>query len=189
MLKQTIPEPPAATEAEKPVEKPAEEPAVKPVEPVKPTIEAPEPMEDAEEEAEAETTSGDAANMEGTKPEVQVSEKLITTGEIKAAQAKQIKGKVEKALKAKASQSGFSDVQNIKMIKNECQAGGTCVGIGQGTAVKTTVTYSVGNAVAVKQDDGSKDAIIKKIEDGKYTVQFADGSEAAVEESALGLRK
>lgn len=170
--KQTIPAPPAKTEEVKPEEKVPAKPA-----------------EEAKTE-EAKTEGDAAANMEGTKPEVKVSEKLITTGEIKAAQAKQIKGKVTKALNAKAKESGFSDVKNIKMIKNSCEAGGTCVGIGQGTAVNTIITYSVGNAVTVKLDDGTmKDAIIKSMDADKYTVQFADATESVVEQSALGLRK
>ena len=169
---QTIPAPPAKTEEVKLEEKAP----VKPAEEAKP------------EEA---NTEGDAAvNMEGTKPEVKVSEKLITTGEVKSAQPKAMKGLVNKALKAKAKESGFSDVKNIKMIKNSCEAGGTCVGIGQGTAVNTTITYGVGNAVTVKLDDGTvKDAIIKSIDADKYTVQFADSTESVVEQSVLGLRK
>ena len=46
-----------------------------------------------------------------------------------------------KALKAKAKEL-VSVMSRTSKVKNDIH-GGTCVGIGQGTAVKTTITYSV----------------------------------------------
>ena len=172
----------------------SEEQQTIPTPPEKPVVAAPAPAEKAEE-APAKTADGDKGSEEaegnnGTKPEVTVSEKLITTGEVKAAQSKMIKGKVEKQLKAKAKKAGFDSIQNIKLVKNECQAGGTCVGIGQATAVKKSISYSTGNAVAVKQEDGSsKNGIIASINGEEYTVRYDDSSEAVVGKKELGLQK
>ena len=67
---------------------------------------------------------------------------------------------------------------------------GICTGIGQATAVRTTITYSEGNGVSVKQEDGSsKDAVITKIEGDNYSVKYSDGSEATVAKTAVGLKE
>ena len=152
---------------------------------------APEaPTEEAAPVADESGKDGAAQAAEGTKPEVKTSEKLMTTGEVKAPQSKLLPNKVERMLKGKAKKEGYQTIKNFKLIKNECKAGGVCTGIGQGTAVKTTITYSEGNGVAVKQEDGSaKDALITKIDGENYTVQYADGTEATVAKSAIGLRK
>ena len=154
----------------------------------------PEPKKEAAPVADASGKDGDAAadagTVGGSKPEVKTSEKLMTTGEVKAPQSKLLPAKVERMLKGKAKKEGYQTVKNFKLIKNECKAGGICTGIGQGTAVKTTVTYSEGNGVSVKQEDGSaKEAIISKIDGDNFTVKYADGTEATVAKSAVGLKK
>ena len=180
--KQTIPAPPPPA----PKAAPAKPEANKAAEGTAPVAAA---AGDANAEAgDANAEAGDA--VDGTQPEVQVSEKLITTGEVKAAQSKMIKGKVEKQLKAKAMKAGFDSIKNVKLVKNECKAGGTCVGIGQATAFKSSVTYSVGNAVAVSQEDGStKNGVISSINGDDYAVRYADDSEATVALKDLGLQK
>ena len=56
--------------------------------------------------------------------------------------------------------------------------------------MKTTVTYAEGNGVSVKQEDGSaKEAIITKIEGDNFTVKYADGTEATVAKTSVGLKK
>ncbi len=183
----------------------AEEPQDIPTPPVKKVNEAPkqepkaeapkpEPKEGAAAVADASGKDGDAATDDGTvggtKPDVKTSEKLMTTGEVKAPQSKLLPAKVERMLKGKAKKEGYQTVKNFKLIKNECKAGGICTGIGQGTAVKTTVTYSEGNGVSVKQEDGSaKEAIISKIDGDNFTVKYADGTETTVAKSAVGLKK
>ena len=182
---QTIPTPPAKEVKEAPKPEPkAEAPK-------------PEPKEEAAVVADASGKDGDAAaatpeadTVGGTQPDVQTSEKLMTTGEVNAPQSKLLPNKVERMLKGKAKKEGYQTIKNFKLIKNECQAGGICTGIGQGTAVKTTVTYSEGNGVSVKQEDGSaKDAIVSKIDGDNFTVKYADGTEATVAKSAVGLKK
>jgi hypothetical protein len=165
----------------------SEEQQTIPTPPEKPVAAEPAPAEKVEE---APVANEEAEGNNGTKPEVTVSEKLITTGEVKAAQSKMIKGKVEKQLKAKAKKAGFDSIQNIKLVKNECQAGGTCVGIGQATAVKKSISYSTGNAVSVTQEDGSsKNGIIASINGEEYTVRYDDASEGVVGKKDLGLQK
>jgi len=178
-----IPAPPAKEVKEAPK---AEAPAKAPEDPA---TEAAPVADESGKDGEA-GAAADNGSAEGTKPEVKTSEKLMTTGEVKAPQSKLLPNKVERMLKGKAKKEGYQTVKNFKLIKNECQAGGVCTGIGQGTAVKTTITYSEGNGVAVKQEDGStKDAIITKIDGDNYTVTYADGTEATVAKSAVGLRK
>ena len=174
----------------------AEETQDIPTPPVKEVKEAPkpEPKKEAAPVADAnakdETAATDNAPVGGSKPNVKTSEKLMTTGEVKAPQSKLLPAKVERMLKGKAKKEGYQTVKNFKLIKNECKAGGICTGIGQGTAVKTTVTYSEGNGVSVKQEDGSaKEAIISKIEGDNFTVKYADGTEATVAKSTVGLKK
>lgn len=130
-----------------------------------------------------------AEEVGGTQPEVKTSEKLMTTGEVKAPQSKLLPEKVERMLKAKAQKEGYQTIKNFKLIKNECQAGGVCTGIGQATAVKTSITYAEGNGVSVKLEDGVKPAVITKIDGDKYTVKLADGTESTVEKSAISLKK
>ena len=154
----------------------------------------PEPTEDAAATADESGKDGAAApeagTVGGTKPEVKTSEKLMTTGEVKAPQSKLLPDKVERMLKGKAKKEGYQTIKNFKLIKSECKAGGICTGIGQGTAVKTTVVYAEGNGVSVKQEDGSaKEAIISKIEGDNFTVKYADGTEATVTKSSVGLKK
>ena len=176
-----IPKPPAsaAVAAEKPAPK---EPEAKPA--TKEGEGTPTPSADAAGQ------DGEGTEIGGTKPTVKNSEKLMTTKEVKAPQAKQLASKVERQLRAKAKKAGYGTIKGFKLIKNECKAGGICTGIGQGTAVKTTITFVEGNGVSVKQeDDSSKDAIITKVEDDKFTVKYADGSEATVNKGSLGLKK
>ena len=175
-----IPKPLAAVEnTEKPVSKaPEAKPAAKDGE------ETPAP------ETEEVGKDGQPLTVGGTKPTVQNSEKLMTTKEVKAPQSKLLADKVEKQLRAKAKKEGYGTIKGFKLIKNECKAGGICTGIGQGTAVKTTITFVEGNGVSVKQEDGTaKDGIITKVEEGKFTVKYADDSEATVEKGSLGLKK
>lgn len=176
-----IPKPPAsaAVAAEKPAPKgPDAKPAVKEGEGT--------PTPSAEEVGK----DGQPLTVGGTKPTVKNSEKLMTTKEVKAPQSKLLADKVEKQLRAKAKKEGYGTIKGFKLIKNECKAGGICTGIGQGTAVKTTITFVEGNGVSVKQeDDSSKDAIITKVEDDKFTVKYADGSEATVNKGSLRLKK
>ena len=114
----------------------------------------------------------------------------MTTKEVKAPQSKLLADKVEKQLEAKAKKEGYGTIKGFKLIKNECKAGGICTGIGQATAVKTTITFVEGNGVSIKQEDGtSKDGIITKVEEGKFTVKYADDSEVTVDKGSLGLKK
>ena len=175
-----IPKPPAAVE--------------KTVKPVSKTPEAKPAAKEGEETPTPSTEEvgkdGQPLTVGGTKPTVQNSEKLMTTKEVKAPQSKLLADKVEKQLRAKAKKEGYGTIKGFKLIKNECKAGGICTGIGQGTAVKTTITFVEGNSVSVKQEDGTaKDGIITKVEEGKFTVKYADDSEATVEKGSLGLKK
>lgn len=184
---QSIPTPPAKEVTETPKPK-AEAPKAEPNTEAPPVVDASGKDGGVAEGADAITAENDTVG--GTKPEVKTSEKLMTTGEVKAPQSKLLPDKVERMLKGKAKKEGYQTIKNFKLIKNECQAGGVCTGIGQGTAVKTTVTYSEGNGVSVKQEDGSaKDAIISKIEGDNFTVKYADGTEATVAKSSVGLKK
>ena len=141
------------------------------------------------QEQKAEATKTDGAAAEGTDPKVSTQTKLIATGEVKAAQSKLLLSNVKRQLKARAKKEGFSGVKDVKLTKQTC-SGGSCTGIGQGTAFKTVVSYAAGNAVAVQQEDkSSKNAIIKEIKDNKYVVTYEDASEATVEKSALSVRK
>ena len=153
---------------------------------VTPKPEAPKAEVKKEETKPAEPA---AAKTEGTQPKVSTKTKLIATGEVKAAQSKLLVTNVKRQLKARAKKDGFDGVKDVKLTKQTC-SGGSCTGIGQGTAYKTVVTYEAGNAVAVAQDDKSnKNAVIKEIKDGKYVVTYEDASEATVEKSALSVRK
>ena len=181
----------------------AEETQEIPAPPPKEVKEAPKAKEEAPKPTpnEAATTTeggtdGTAAaeagtdTVSGTAPEVKTSEKLMTTKEVKAPQSKLLPDKVKRMLTGKAKKEGYQSIKNFKLIKNECQAGGICTGIGQATAVKTTVTYAEGNGVSVKQEDGSaKEAIITTIDGDNYTVKYADGSEATVAKTSVGLKK
>lgn len=169
-------------------------PPEKPAEVAKPKAEkAPVPAEKAPTKPEASGQDGQPAaegSIGGTKPEVKTAEKLMTTKEIKAPQSKLLASKVERLLKAKAKKAGYQRIKGFKLVKNECKAGGVCTGIGQATAVKTTIIFVEGNGVAVVQEDKSKkDAIISKIEGKQYTVKYADGTEATVKRSALSIKK
>ncbi len=144
----------------------------------------PEKSDNSANGAEKTTT-----DIGGTKPTVKKEEKLISTKKVEAAQSKLLKGKVEKMLKSEAKKQGFDSVKGIKLAKQTC-SGGTCSAIGQGTAVKTVITYAEGNGISVKQDEGeAKDAIITKIDGDKFSVKYADGTEATVTKDKLGLRK
>ena len=174
------------------------QPPEKPAEVAKPEAKAPTPTKSdapAEEVAKPDASGKDGGavtegTIGGTKPEVKTAEKLMTTKEIQAPQSKLLTSKVERMLKAKAQKEGFQTIKNFKLIKNECKAGGVCTGIGQGTAVKTTILFVEGNGVAVVQEDKStKDAIISKVDGNNFTVKYADGSEATVERGALSMKK
>ena len=146
----------------------------------------PEPPKKEEKVEEAKT---EGAAGEGTAPKVSTQTKIIATGEVKAAQSKLLLSNVKRQLKARAKKEGFTGVKDVKLTKQTC-SGGSCTGIGQGTAFKTIVSYEAGNAVAVKQDDESlKNAIIKEIKDDKYVVTYEDASEATVEKATLSVRK
>ena len=163
-----------------------EEPPPPPTAQAAPEEKKPEPpkKEEKSEEAKAE-----GAATDGTAPKVSTQTKLIATGEVKAAQSKLLLSNVKRQLKARAKKEGFSGVKDVKLTKQTC-SGGSCTGIGQGTAFKTIVAYEAGNAVAVKQEDASmKNAIIKEIKDNKYVVTYEDASEATVEKAALSVRK
>jgi type IV secretory pathway VirB10-like protein len=164
-----------------------ETPPPPPPPPVDVKKEEPKP-EVKKEEPTPEEKPVEAVSMEGTKPKVDTKTKKITTGELKAAQCKLLTSNAKRQLKARAKKEGFTDVKDVALIKTT--PGNPCKGIGQGTAYKTTVTYSAGNAVAVKQDDKSKkNAIIKEVTDGKYVVTYEDKTEETVEKSALSIRK
>lgn len=180
---QEIPAPPTQETKEEPKAKEAK------VEAPKPT-----PKEDVviEEEGKTDAPVAEAGDdtVGGTEPEVKTSEKLMTTKEVKAPQSKLLPEKVKRMLTGKAQKEGYQSIKDFKLIKNECQAGGICTGIGQATAVRTTVTYAEGNGVSVKQEDGSaKSAIITKIDGDNYTVKYADDTEATVAKTAVGLKK
>ena len=146
------------------------------------------PATDASGKDDIATTQ--AGDLGGTAPEVKTSEKLMTTKEVKAPQSKLLPDKVKRMLTGKAKKEGYQTIKDFKLIKNECQAGGICTGIGQATAVRTVVTYVEGNGVSVKQEDGSaKDAIITKIDGDNYTVRYADGTESTVAKTTVGLKK
>ncbi len=170
------------------------QPPEKPAEVAKPEAKkAPTPTEKVADTPDASGKDGQPAaegSVGGTKPEVKTAEKLMTTKEIQAPQSKLLASKVERMLKAKAQKEGYQSIKGFKLIKNECKAGGICTGIGQATAVKTTIIFVEGNGVAVVQEDKStKDAIISKIDGNKFTVKYADGSEAIVERAALSMKK
>ena len=76
----------------------------------------PEPKEDAAAADEA-GKDGAAETVGGTKPTVETSEKLMTTGEVKAPQSKLLPDKVERMLKGKAKKEGYQTVKNFKLIK------------------------------------------------------------------------
>ena len=131
----------------------------------------------------------EAEKTAATQPKVSSKTKLIATGEVKAAQSKMLLGNIKRQLNGIAKKQGFDGVRDVKIAKQNC-SGGTCTGIGQGTAFKTVITFEAGNAVAVTQDDKSqKNAVIKNVTDGKYVVTYEDNPEATVEKSKLSIQK
>lgn len=164
--------------------------------PPPPTAEVKTEAPEKQAPAAAETSGQTAENADnapteigGTKPTVKTEEKLISTKKVEAAQSKLLAGKVEKMLKAEAKKQGFDSVKGITLAKQTCSSG-ICSAIGQGTGVKTTITYAEGNGISVKQDEGeAKDAIITRIDGNNFTVKYADGTEATVTKNKLGLRK
>jgi hypothetical protein len=177
-----IPPPPVETEENKKVE---QKPEVTTEDGKEVADDGKEVADDGKEVA----ADGKEVAADGTAPEVKTSSKKITSGEVAAAKSGDLMAKATKRLKIRAQKDGFSGVKNIKLVKQECKEG-KCTGLAQATAYKTIVTYKVGNAVAVAQEDKSnKNAVITKIEADKYTVKYDDASEATVEKAALSVRK
>ena len=145
--------------------------------------------EEPKKEAKTEEAKPEDAKASGSAPEVKTETKQITSGKINASKSGDLLPKGKRQLLTRAKKEGFTDVKDIKLVKQECKEG-KCIGLAQGTAYKTVTTYKEGNEVAVAQEDKSKkNAVISKIDGDKYTVKYDDGSEATVAKSALSVRK
>ena len=167
-------------EETKEIPTPPKKEEVKKEEPPKKEVKKEEaPKEEPKEEAKG------GANA----PEVKTETKQITSGAVTASKSGDLLPKAKRQLLTRAKKQGFDNVKDINLVKQECKDG-KCTGLAQATAYKTVITYKEGNEVAVLQADKSKkNATISKVDGGKYTVKYDDGSEATVEKAALSVRK